>query len=76
MHDKGIHEKSVITGVGNIDIPGYQDCPPTDCPMPTKGAILRWGMLRFTIQKSDLRILSKLVVFDIKLGFLIEGIFY
>ena len=32
MHDKGIHEKSVITGVGNIDIPGYQDCPPTNCP--------------------------------------------
>ena len=31
MHGKGIHEKSVITGVSNIDIPGYQDCPPTDC---------------------------------------------
>ena len=25
-------ENSVITKVGNVDIPGYQDSPPTDCP--------------------------------------------
>ena len=25
-------DKCVITRVGNVDIPGYQDSPPTDCP--------------------------------------------
>ena len=32
MHDKGI-ENIVITMVGNVDISGYQDSPPTDCPL-------------------------------------------
>ena len=32
MHDNGMFGKSVITRVDNVDIPGYQDSPPTDCP--------------------------------------------
>ena len=27
------HKKQQIIGVGNLDIPGYQDSPPQDCPL-------------------------------------------
>ena len=27
------YENSVLTKVGNVDVPGYQDSPPTDCPL-------------------------------------------
>ena len=26
-------KKQQIIGVGNLDIPGYQDSPPQDCPL-------------------------------------------
>ena len=46
-------KKQQIIGVGNLDIPGYQDSPPQDCPLGGQSwGGESWGYSYFALQRT------------------------